>query len=122
MADKLIIVLLETDPFDSGTVVTIASQASVAAAMEFQVEIILSGQCWVLAKETVARSIDVGDRAKRNVADLFAEAHAAGVSFKVCPPPETEWEDVFLDVIDETVGNAYIISEAMNDDTVSFTY
>ncbi|MBD3610598.1 MAG: peroxiredoxin, partial [Gammaproteobacteria bacterium] len=32
------------------------------------------------------------------------------------------WGDDLLDDISETVGGAYIISEAMDDNTVTFTY
>ncbi len=122
MADKLMILLVDTDPFDGTTLVTIVSQATVAAAMEFDVELLLTGQCWVLAKENMARSLELPAENGRTVADLLHQAHEAGVKIKVCPPPHTEWSDGFLEAIDETVGNAYIISEAMDNDTVIFTY
>ncbi len=122
MAERLLILLADTDPFDGTTLVTILSQATVAAAMEFQVELLLTGQCWVLAKENMAASLEVASEGGRTVAQLLEQAHAAGVRIKVCPPPHTQWSDGFLDVIDETVGSAYIISEAMNGDTVVFTY
>jgi len=116
------ILLVDTDPFDTVTLVTIVSQATVAVAMEFDVELLLTGQCWVLAKENLARSLEIPSEGGRTVAELLHQAHAAGVKIKVCPPPHTEWSDGFLEAIDEIVGNAYIISEAMDDETVTFTY
>jgi predicted peroxiredoxin len=53
---------------------------------------------------------------------LMKEAHAAGVKFKVCTPTLEIWGDDLIPEITETVGGAYVISEAMDDDTVTFTY
>lgn len=119
---KLLIIVLETDPFDSTTLATICAQATVAAAMEYEVELLLTGQCWVLARAQMAATVAVSDHGDQTLTDLFNEAHDAGVVIKVCPPPNSRWSDDFLDVVAETVGNTYVISEAMSDDTVSFTY
>ena len=122
MADKLLIILVDSDPFDTTTLVTVFSQAMVASAMEFPVELILTGRCWVLAKENMARSLEIPTHAGYTVADLLREAQEAGVIIKVCPPPHTEWSDGFLAAINETVGNAYIISEVMDGETATLTY
>lgn len=119
---KLLIILLDTDPFDATTLATIFAQATVAAAMEFEVELLLTGQCWVLARESMARTIAVADHGDQSLTELFNDAHEAGVIIKVCPPPNSKWSDELLACVEETVGNTYIISEAMSDDTVTFTY
>ena len=50
------------------------------------------------------------------------EAHEAGVRLKVCTPTLELWGEEIIPEIEETVGGAYLISEAMDDRTVTFTY
>ena len=50
------------------------------------------------------------------------EAHLAGAKFKVCTPTIELWGDDLIPEISETVGGAYVISEAMDENTVTFTY
>ena len=54
--------------------------------------------------------------------DYMKEAHSAGVVFKVCTPTLDIWGDNLIPEISETIGSAYVISEAMSDGTVTFTY
>ncbi|MCB1719513.1 MAG: peroxiredoxin, partial [Candidatus Competibacteraceae bacterium] len=42
--------------------------------------------------------------------------------FKVCAPILAEWGNEMIPEIEETVGGAYLISEAMDSGTVTFTY
>lgn len=115
MADKLLFVIVSSDPNNDAELGSILSQAKVAAAMEFDVEVIFSGQCDRLAKKANAgRSNAIGR--------LIKEAGETGVRFKVCPQPFAEWSDELIPEVEEVVGSAYIISEAMNEDTISFTY
>ena len=44
------------------------------------------------------------------------------MKFKVCTPTLELWGRDLIPEIEETVGGAYIISQAMDDDTVTFTY
>ena len=50
MADKLLIVMVTTDPANAGELGAPLGQAIVAAAMEYEVEIILTGRAGELAK------------------------------------------------------------------------
>jgi predicted peroxiredoxin len=50
------------------------------------------------------------------------DAHEAGVKFKVCTPTLELWGEDLIPEIEETVGGAYVISQAMDDDVVTFTY
>jgi predicted peroxiredoxin len=61
-------------------------------------------------------------REHRTVYDVIKEAHQAGVVFKVCSPTLEMWGSELIAEIDETIGTAYIIEEAMSDDTITFTY
>ena len=57
-----------------------------------------------------------------SVYDIMKEAHTAGAKFKVCTPTIEIWGDDLIPEISETVGGAYVISEAMDENTVTFTY
>lgn len=122
MADKLLFILVNSNPESADSLGAILSQVKVAAAMEFEVDVIFSGLCDILAKKTVAEKLIIDGDPPRTVYDLIKDAHETGVQFKVCPRPFNEWEDGLIPEVGEVVGSAYIISEAMNDETESFTY
>lgn len=122
MADKLMIVIANSDLARPAELAAPLTQATVAAAMEYEVEIVLTGSCCDLARPGVATQLVIGPGSGRNVQDLIREAHGAGVSFKVCIPAQEAWSGELIDVIDESVGDAYLISEAMDNATVTFTY
>ena len=122
MADKLIIVMVNTDPANPSELGAPFFQATVAAAMDYEVEVILTGRAGELAIRVVAERIVVQLGSKRTAYDFIQEAHEAGVTFKVCTPTLEFWGDDLIPEIDETVGGAYLISEAMDDATVTFTY
>jgi predicted peroxiredoxin len=122
MADKLMIVMVNTDPSRAAELGAPFFQASVAAAMEYQVEVILTGGAGELAKKGVAEKLHVQEGSAQTVYDYIKDAHEAGVIFKVCTPTLELWGDDLIPEIDETVGGAYLISQAMDEDTVTFTY
>lgn len=122
MADKLLIIMVNSDPANPSELGAPFFQATVAAAMEFEVEIILSGRSGELAKKGVADKLFDQEGNSRSIYDYIKEAHEAGVVFKVCTPTLDLWGDDLIPEIQETVGGAYLISEAMDDDTVTFTY
>lgn len=122
MADKLLIILMNTDPRNGPELGAPFLQATVAAAMEYDVEIVLTGLAGELAKSGVAENLYVREGTSKSVYDLMKEAHTAGVKFKICTPALEIWGDELIPEITETVGGAYVISEAMDDDTVTFTY
>lgn len=122
MADKLFIVIVNADPANGAELGPPFFQATVAAAMEYEVEIVLSGRAGELAKKGVAEKLFVQEGGNKSVYDFIKDAHEAGVIIKLCMPTLEIWGDDLIPEIAETVGGAYIISEAMNDDTVTFTY
>lgn len=122
MANKLLIVLMNTDPDNGADIVSPLNQATVAAAMEFEVEIVLTGKAGKLASKTVAEAAIVPGAENKSVYHYFQQACSAGVKIKVCATVLEEIGKDIIPEIDETVGGAYIISEAMDDDTVTFTY
>ena len=122
MADKLMIVIANSDLSRPAELLAPLAQATVAAAMEYEVEIILTGRCAELALAGVAAQLKTGPQDGKTVYELIREAHRAGVSFKVCMPVQETGSDELIAEIDELVGDAYLISEAMDDATVTFTY
>ena len=122
MANKLLIVMVNTDPRNPSELGSPFFQATVAAAMEYEVEVVLTGRAGELAVQGVAEKIPVPNDNSKSIYDIIKEAHQAGVHFKICAPVLEHWGDDMIPEIEETVGGAYIISEAMDDDTVTFTY
>ena len=122
MADKLLIVLMNTDPTNPSELGAPFMQACVAAAMEYEVEVLLTGRAGELASPGVAQKLFFSEDSKKTVYDLMCDAIEAGAKLKVCASNLELWGDDLIPEIDETVGAAYIISEAMDDDTVTFTY
>lgn len=122
MADKLLIILMNTDPTNSSELGTPFMQASVAAAMEYDVEVVFTGRAGELAKQGVADKLRFTEDGNKTVYGLMQEAAEAGAKLKICTSNLELWGDNMIPEICETVGAAYIISEAMDDGTVTFTY
>ena len=122
MADKLLIVMVNTDPKNPDELGAPFFQATVAAAMEHQVEVVLTGRAGQLAVKGFAEKLHVKEGSPKTVYDFIKDAHEAGVKFKVCTPMLELWGDDLIPEIEETVGGAYVIAQAMDDDVVTFTY
>ncbi len=122
MADKLLIVVMNSDPQMVMEIIPPISQAIVAAAMEFEVEMVFTGRSAGLLKKGVAAELPLAANRTTTVHDLIKEAVQAGVRIKVCATSLEYWGEDIIPEVEETVGGAYIISEAMDDATVTFTY
>ena len=59
MADKLLIIMVNSDPANPSELSSPLFQAAVAAAMEYEVEVILTGRSGELAAKGVAEKIKV---------------------------------------------------------------
>ncbi|MHB1246814.1 MAG: DsrE/DsrF/DrsH-like family protein [Sulfuriferula sp.] len=122
MADKLMIMLVNTDPSSPSELGAPFFQATVAAAMEYEVEVILTARSGELAVKGVAEKLFVKEGSPKSVYDFIKDAHEAGVHFKVCTPTLELWGDDLIPEIEETVGGAYVIQQAMDEDVVTLTY
>jgi predicted peroxiredoxin len=122
MANKLMIIMVNTDPTNSSELGAPFFQATVAAAMDYEVEVILTARAGELAKKGVAEKLFVKEGSSKSVYDFIKDAHEAGAKFKVCTPTLDLWGDDLIPEIDETVGGAYVIEQAMDDEVVTFTY
>lgn len=122
MAEKLLLILLNTDVSDPASVGTPFFQATVAASLEYEVEMVFTGAAGKLVKRGVAESVALHGTADRNLYDLIREAHEAGVVLKVCAPAKELWGDDVIPEVQETVGGGYLITELMSERTVTLTY
>ena len=122
MADKLLIMMVNTDPSNGSELGAPFFQATVAAAMEYEVEVILTARAGELAIKGVAEKLFVQEGSPKSVYEFIKDAHEAGVKFKVCTPTLELWGDDLIPEIEETVGGAYVIQQAMDEDVVTLTY
>ncbi len=114
--------MVNTDPRNAAELGAPFFQASVAAAMEYETEVVLTGRAGELAVKGVAEKLHVKQGSPKTVYDFIKDAHEAGVRFKVCTPTLDLWGNDLIPEIEETVGGAYVIERAMEDDVVTFTY
>ena len=122
MADKLLVVMANVDLSRPGEILPPLLQATVAAAMEYEVEVLFTAQAGQLAMNGEAESLMLQEEDSKSVYDHIKQARKAGVVFKVCTPALKFWGEDLIPEISETVGGAYIINEAMDDSVVTFTY
>jgi predicted peroxiredoxin len=122
MANKLMIVMVNTDPSNGTELGAPFFQATVAAAMDYEVEVILTARSGELARKGVAEKLYVQEGSPKSVYDFIKDAHEAGVHFKVCTPTMELWGEDLIPEIEETVGGAYVIQQAMDDNVVTLTY
>lgn len=96
-------------------------QASVAAAMEYDVEVICTAAAGVLMKKGVAEKLYVKEGSPKSVYDFIKDAHDAGVRFFCCSPNLELFDMTKDDLIAECegiVGGAHLMETIMEDDDV----
>ncbi|MFI4986046.1 MAG: DsrE/DsrF/DrsH-like family protein [Alphaproteobacteria bacterium] len=125
MAHKLLIVLVNTDPRNAEELGSPFFQAAVAAAMDFEVEVICTATAGRLMKRGVAERLTVKAGAAKTVYDFIKDAHAAGAKFLACSGNLELFDMTEADLIPECsglVGSAYLIDKVMSDDYRVLTY
>ena len=119
VARKLVIILVNTDPRNGEELGAPFFQASVAAAMEYEVEVICTATAGQLMKKGVADKLVVKAGSPKTVHDFIKEAHEAGVKFYCCSPNLDLFDMSEADLIPECegiVGGAKVIEAVMEDD------
>jgi predicted peroxiredoxin len=119
MADKLLIVLVNTDPRNGEELGAPIFQATVAAAMEYEVEVICTATAGQLMRKGVAENLYVKEGSPKSAYDFIKDAHEAGVVFHCCSPNLDLFDMTEDDLIPEcsgVVGGAYLIEQVMEDD------
>ena len=125
MAKKLLIVMANTDPRNGEELGAPFFQASVAAAMDYDVEVICTATSGQLMKKGVAEKLFVKPGSPKSVYDFIKDAHEAGVKFYCCSPNLDLFNMGKDDLIPECsgiVGGAYMIEEIMEGDCKVLTY
>ncbi len=125
MASKLIIVMANTDPRNGEELGAPIFQATVAAAMEFEVEVICTATAGRLMKKGVAETLFVKPGSPKSVLNFIEDAHEAGVKFFCCSPNLDLFEMTTEDLIPQCsgiIGGAYLIERVMQDEYKVLTY
>lgn len=119
---KLLIIMSNSDPSKPEGCYAPLFQATVAAALSYDVEVVFTGISGQIAVGDMAEKTEVNIESHRTLYDIIKEAHKAGVSFKACNTSlKMAGEDLIAEV-EEKVGAAYVINEAMDENTITFTY
>ena len=125
MASKLIIVMANTDPRNGEELGAPIFQATVAAAMEYEVEVVCTATAGRLMKKGVAETLFVKPGSPKSVLDFIRDAHEAGVKFWCCSPNLDLFGMTEEDLIPEcsgVIGGAYLIERVMQDEYKVLTY
>lgn len=125
MTKKLLIVMANTDPKNGEELGAPFFQATVAAAMDYEVEVICTATSGILMKKGVAEKLVVKPGSPKTVYDFIKDAHDAGAKFMCCSPNLDLFEMTKDDLIPECegiVGGAYLIEEVMEGDCKVLTY
>lgn len=125
MAKKLIIIMANTDPRNGAELGAPIFQASVAAAMEYDVEVICTAAAGCLMKRGVAEALQVKSGDTKSIYDFIKDAHEAGVKFFCCSPNLDLHEMTPDELIPECqgiVGGAFLVEAIMETDCRVLTY
>jgi uncharacterized protein len=125
MAKKLVIVMANTDPRNGEELGAPIFQATVAASMEYDVQVICTATAGRLMKKGVAEKLHVKAGSPKSVYDFIKDAHEAGVKFYCCSPNLELFDMTKEDLIPECegiVGGAHLVEEVMEEDCRVLTY
>lgn len=126
MTRKLIIIMANTDPRNGEELGAPIFQASVAAAMSYNVEVVCTGTAAKLLKTGVAANLRVRSSDTKTIHDFIKDAHAAGVKFFCCSPGldlfDMHKKEDLIPECNGVVGAAHLIEEIMSDQARVLTY
>jgi predicted peroxiredoxin len=125
MASKLIIVMANSDPRNGEELGAPIFQATVAAAMEFEVEVVCTAAAGRLMKKGVAEELVVKAGSPKSVLSFIEDAHEAGAKFYCCSPNLDLFDMTEADLIPQCsgiIGGAWLIERVMSDQYKVLTY
>ncbi len=125
MTDKLIIIMANTDPRNGEELGAPIFQATVAAAMDYEVEVVCMATSGRLMRKGVAEKLFVKEGSPKSVYDFIKDAHEAGVKFHCCSPNLKLFDMTVDDLIPEcegVIGGAHLIEQVMEEDCKVLTY
>lgn len=119
---KLLIIMSNADFLKPEACYPPLFQATVAAALSYDVEVVFTGISGVLAIAGQAENIEINLESHRTIHDVIKEAHGAGVTFKACNTSLKMAGEELIAEVEERVGAAYVINEAMDENTLTLSY
>ena len=122
MAEKLVIIILNSDPQNGAEILEPVYHATIAASMDYHTEIILAGRAGELAIRGVADKIESPRKAGETLYDLIKEAYQSGVVIKASKFVVQKWGDNLITEVSEVVSGGYIVGEIMNSNTTTLSY
>jgi uncharacterized protein len=125
MARKLLIVLVNTDPRNPEELGAPFYHAAVAAAMDYEVDVICAATAGKLMRKGVAEAIHIKAGQDKTVYDWIREAHGHGARFWACPANLVLFDMTEAELIPECrglMGAAAMLQNVMSDDTRVLTY
>ena len=125
MSRKLMIVLMNTDPRNPEELGAPFYHAAVAAAMDYEVDLVCTAAAGKLMRLGVAAALRVDPDDPKTVYDWIREAHEQGVRLWVCPANLKLSGAGTGDLVPECsglMGAAAMIQAIMDDDIQVLTY
>ncbi|WP_249276010.1 MULTISPECIES: DsrE/DsrF/DrsH-like family protein [Rhodobacter] len=111
--------MVNTDPRNGEELGAPFFQATVAAAMDYEVDVVCTATAGRLMKKGVAEGLVVKEGSPKTVYDFIKDAHEAGAKFWCCSPNLDLFDMTPEDLIPECsgiVGGAKVIEDIMEDD------
>ncbi|APZ43401.1 DsrE family protein [Acidihalobacter ferrooxydans] len=125
MADKIVIMLLNLDLNVPGTLGAPFFQATVAAAMDIEVEIYFAARTTRLLIRGEAEKIYPGNAQQKSVYSFMQDAHESGARFYACAGAMDEnglTLDNAIAELDGVRGGGAFIGEVVEDNVATLTY
>ena len=104
MTKRLLIVLVNTDPRNGEEMGAPFYHAAVAAAMDYEVDVVCAATSGKLMIKGVAEKLHVKAGHPRTVYDWIKEAHDQGARFWACPANLDLFDKTEADLIPECAG------------------
>ena len=125
MAAKLVIVMANTDTRNGEELGAPIFQATVAAAMDYEVDVICTATSGRLMKKGVAAGLVVKPGSPKSVYDFIKEAHENGAKLYACSNNLELFDMTKEELIPECaglVGAGYLVQKIMEEDCRVLTY
>ena len=124
-AERLLIVLVNTDPRNGEELGAPFYHAAVAAALGYQVDVVCTATAGRLLRRGVAEKLEVKQGSGRSVYSFIQEAHRHGARFWACPANLDLFDMKAEELIPECAGmmsTTRMISDLMEGECRVLTY
>jgi len=125
MSSKLLIVLVNTDPRNVEELGAPFYHAAVAAAMDYEVDVVCTASAGRLMMKGIAEKLRIKENDPTTVYDWIKEAHGQGARFWACPANLELFSIAESDLIPECkglMGAATMIQGIMDGECRVLTY